>query len=183
MLEGKLVNLKLLEKEDFPLFAEWLNKPEVFGEYNPLHQVTVDEVGRIFSSPLEMRSFIIENKKGKKVGFINHFNVLHPAMRLLEIGFGLVPDERGKGYGSEALSMIVDLLFLTKDVNRIQAQTHARNLASQRILEKVGFKKEGVLRRSIFIGGEWVDSWVYGILREEWGEPKVLTKSSLYHIS
>lgn len=182
LLEGKIVNLRLLEREDFPLFAEWLNKPEVFGQYNPLHQVTNDEVGKILDSPLEMKPFIIENKQGKKVGFISYFNVLHPATRLLEVGFSLVPEERGKGYGTEALTMIVDLLFLTKEVNRIQAQTHSENLASHRILETVGFKKEGVLRKSIFIGGEWVDSWVYGILREEWGEPKRLTKSNLYRL-
>lgn len=182
MLEGKLVNLRLLEKEDVALFAEWFNRPEVFGEFNPLHQVTLEEVGRILSSPSEMRPFIIENKEGKKVGFITHFNVLHPATRLLEIGYSLVPDERGKGYGSEALSIIVDLLFLTKDVVRIQAQTDPRNIASQRILEKVGFKKEGVLRKTIFAGGEWVDSSIYSILREDWEEPKTLTRSNLYHL-
>ena len=38
MLEGKLVNLRVMEKEELPQFAEWFNNPEVFGEYNPLRQ-------------------------------------------------------------------------------------------------------------------------------------------------
>jgi hypothetical protein len=38
LLEGKLVNLRAMEKEDLQQFSEWLNNPEVFGEYNPLHQ-------------------------------------------------------------------------------------------------------------------------------------------------
>jgi len=40
LLEGKNVNLRIMEKEDLPLFAEWANKPEVFGEYNPLYQMS-----------------------------------------------------------------------------------------------------------------------------------------------
>jgi hypothetical protein len=40
LLEGKNVNLRIMEKEDLPLFVEWVNKPEVFGEYNPLYQVS-----------------------------------------------------------------------------------------------------------------------------------------------
>lgn len=176
MLEGKNVNLRILEKEDFPLLVEWFNQPAVFGEYNPLHQVSIDEIGKLFSSPHEIKPFIVENKAGIKVGFIHYFYVLHPVSRLLEIGYSLIPSERDKGYGTEALRIIVDFLFLSKDVIRIQAQTDPRNLASQKILEKAGFKKEGVLRKSFFIRGEWKDNWVYSILREEWKEPRILTK-------
>jgi RimJ/RimL family protein N-acetyltransferase len=176
MLEGEKVNLKILEREDFQLLAEWFNQPEVFGEFNPIHQVTIDEIGKLFSTPFEFKPFIVMDKEGRKVGFIAYFYVLHPATRVLEISYSFIPSERGKGYGTEALNMIVDFLFLSKDAVRIQAQTDARNFASQKILEKVGFKKEGVLRKSFFIRGEWKDSWIYGILREEWKEPRVLKK-------
>jgi RimJ/RimL family protein N-acetyltransferase len=176
LLEGDKVNLRILEKEDFPLLAEWFNQPEVFGEYNPLHQVSLEEIGKIFSSPHEMKAFIVENKEQRKVGFIAYFYVLHPATRSLEISYSFIPSERSKGYGTEALNIIVDFLFLSKDAIRIQAQTDSKNLASQRILEKVGFKKEGVLRKSFFVRGEWKDSWIYGILREEWKEPRILKK-------
>jgi RimJ/RimL family protein N-acetyltransferase len=45
------------------------------------------------------------------------------------------------------------------------------------VLEKADFKKEGVLRKSAFIRGEWRDLLLYSILREEWKEPKILTKT------
>jgi RimJ/RimL family protein N-acetyltransferase len=45
------------------------------------------------------------------------------------------------------------------------------------VLEKSGFKKEGTLRKEYFVRGEWVDSCVYGILREEWKEPEILTRT------
>ena len=177
MLEGKNVNLRIMEKEDLPLIAEWFNKPEVFGEYNPLHQVSRTEAEKMFENPHEEKSFIIEKKDGSKIGFIGHFYVLHVAGKQLEIGYSLVPSERGKGYGTEATQLMVDYLFLSKDTMRIQAQTDPRNVASHKVLEKVGFKKEGTLRKSFFMRGEWRDAYIYSILREEWKEPKILTRT------
>jgi ribosomal-protein-alanine N-acetyltransferase len=177
LLEGRNINLRIVEKEDLPLLAEWFNKLEVFGEYNPLHQMSKAEVEKIFESPHEERLFIIEKKDRSKIGFIAHFYVLHVASRQLEIGYSLLPNERRKGYCSEAVKIMVDYLFLSKDTGRIQAQTDPRNIASQKVLEKVGFKKEGILRRTFFTRGEWRDAYIYSILREEWKEPKILTRT------
>lgn len=177
MLEGKNVNLRLAEKEDLALLAEWVNKPEVFGEYNPLHQMSRADFEKIFDGPHEEKWFVVEKKDGTKIGFVAHFYVLHVAGRQLEIGYSLLPNERGKGYCSEAIKIMVDYLFLSKDIGRIQAQTDPRNVASQKVLEKAGFKREGTLRRSFFMRGEWRDSYIYSILREEWKEPKILTKT------
>ena len=95
----------------------------------------------------------------------------------MEIGYSLVPDERRKGYCSEAVEIMVDYLFLSKDIPRIQAHTDIENVASQKVLEKAGFKKEGILRKESFFRGEWRSSCVYSILREEWKEPKILTRA------
>jgi RimJ/RimL family protein N-acetyltransferase len=178
LLEGRNVNLRIMEKEDLPLFAEWVNKPEVFGEYNPLHQMSRTEAEKMLENPLELKPFFIEKKDGSKIGFIAHFYVLHVAGTQLEIGYSLVPSERGKGYCTEATQLMVDYLFLSKDTMRIQAQTDTRNAASQKVLEKVGFKKEGTLRKNFFMRGEWRDAYLYSILREEWKEPKILTKTT-----
>ena len=63
MLEGKNVNLRVMEKEDLPLFAEWLNNPEVFGQYNPLLQLSKKEVEKNYDDrKLEQTEFIIEKK-------------------------------------------------------------------------------------------------------------------------
>ena len=177
MLEGKNVNLKVMEKEDLPLIAEWFSSPEVFGEYNTLRQMSKTEAEKMFESPLELKPFIIEKKEGNKIGFVSHFYVLHPAARQLEIGYVLLPSERGKDYCTEAVNIMVDYLFLSKESRRIQAQTDLRNVASQKVLEKVGFKKEGTLRKNFFRRGEWRDTYLYSILREEWKEPKILTKT------
>ena len=176
LLEGKNVNLRIMEKEDLPQFAAWVNNPDVFGEYNPLHQMPQTEAEQMLEGPLELTPFIIEKKDGSKIGFVAHFHVLHIAGKLLEIGYSLVPSERGKGYCTEAVRIMVDYLFLSRDTMRIQACTDTRNLASQRVLENAGFEKEGTMRRYFFIRGATRDAYLYGILREEWKEPKILTK-------
>jgi RimJ/RimL family protein N-acetyltransferase len=84
----------------------------------------------------------------------------------MEIGYALVPDERGKGYGTEAVEITLDYLFLSKNIVRVQAITEVRNLGSQKVLVKNGFKKEGVTRKSYFARGEWRDMCLYSILRE-----------------
>jgi len=175
LLEGKNVNLRIVEKEDLPLWAEWVNDPELFGEYLPLRQRSKTDLEKQYDkSPPEAKSFFIEKKDGTKVGGIIHFLV----GELLEIGYALMPSERRKGYCTEAVDIMVDYLFLSKDIVRIQAHTDVRNVASQKLLEKVGFKKEGTVRKSIFIRGEWRDCYLFSILREEWKEPKILAKTT-----
>ena len=178
MLEGKNVNLRIMEKEDLPLFAEWLNNPEFFGQYFAPLQRSKAEMEKMFeNNPLEMKTFIIEKKDGAKIGSISHFNMLAPYAKMLEIGYALVPSERRKGYCTEATQLMVDYLFLSKDIARIQATTHFGNVASQKVLEKSGFKREGTLRKAVQSRGEWTDLVVFSILREEWKEPKILTKT------
>ena len=179
MLEGKNVNVRIMEKEDLPLFVEWRNSPEVLGEYNPLRQVSKTEVEKDFEKGnTAFSDFVIEKKDGSRIGFICHFDVVHPAGKHLEIGYSLVPSERGKGYGTEAVEIVVDYLFLSKDIMRVQACTDVRNTASQKALEKAGFKREGIQRKGFFSRGEWTDDYMYSILREEWKEPKTLTKTT-----
>jgi RimJ/RimL family protein N-acetyltransferase len=62
---------------------------------------------------------------------------------------------------------------------RVQACTDTRNVASQKVLEKTVFKKEGTMRKYLFLRGEHRDAYLYSLLREEWKEPKILTKTQL----
>jgi len=115
---------------------------------------------------------LVEKKEGTKIGYIAHFK----SKGCIAIGYMLVPNERGKGYGGEAVQLMVDYLFLTKDIVRIQAETHPQNKASSKVLEKAGFSKEGVIRKSFFSRGVWRDTTLFSVLREEWKEPKILPK-------
>jgi len=177
MLQGKNINLRVIEKEDLPVLVEWYNNPKFFDKYNPLWQTSRLEMEQKIENrnPSETRTLIIEKKDGNKIGCIMYFNVIWDGIgKLTTIGFSLIPNERRKGYGTEAAQILVDFLFLSKEIPCIQATTHINNIASQRVLEKVGFKKEGTIRKRFYIRGEWSDQHIFSILREEWKEPKIL---------
>jgi RimJ/RimL family protein N-acetyltransferase len=178
LLVGKNVNLRVIEKEDVPLLADWWSNPE-FGVYFSPTQTTKEGMEKFLESTVfETKGFIIEKKGGSKIGYIWHFNMLNAYMSMLEIGYGIVPSERGKGYCTEAAQLMVDYLFLSKDIVRIFATTHPKNVASQKILEKVGFRREGTMRKCYFYRGGWTDMFIFSILREEWKEPKMLTRTT-----
>jgi len=175
LLEGKNVNLRIMEKEDLPLVVEWANSSEFGGEYEPLEQVSYTEVEKWHDNlGSEEKWFVIEKKDGTKIGQIFH----SPRGPYFAIGYKLLPKERNKGYCTEAVKIIVDYLFLSRNLVRIQAETNPKNIASQKVLEKAGFKKEGLIRKSVYIRGKWQDGVLYSILREEWKEPKILTKTA-----
>jgi RimJ/RimL family protein N-acetyltransferase len=175
LLEGKNVNLRVAEKEDLSLASEWVNNLEFWGEYQFIPQQSRGQLEKMYNNMgSEEKMFLVEKKDGSKIGSIGH----RPVGKAQEIGYGVLPSERGKGYCSEAAEIMVDYLFLSKDIVRIQAHTDTENLASQRVLEKAGFKKEGIVRKDSFVKGEWRDSYLYSILREEWKEPKILTKAT-----
>ncbi len=167
------MNLKALEKEDLPLLADWSNDPEFFSDFWFPQMPRTEWEKRYDSLKSDIKWFFIEKKDGTKIGTIFHF--LNG--NYMEIGYILAPNERKKGYGSEAVKIIVDYLFLSKELVRVQAITGVDNSASQRILEKAGLTKEGIMRKSGFIRGEWKDGCLFSILKEEWKEPKILTKT------
>jgi RimJ/RimL family protein N-acetyltransferase len=174
LLEGKNVNLRVVEKEDLPLLKEWRNNLEFIGHYQLISQETVKDLEKQYDEHVDERWFFIEKKDGTKIGTISH----RPVFKTQEIGSALLPSERGKGYCCEAVKIMVDYLFLSKDIPRIQAHTDARNATAQKVLEKAGFKKEGTFRKEYFVGGEWRDSCIFAVLREEWRQPKILTKTA-----
>jgi RimJ/RimL family protein N-acetyltransferase len=88
----------------------------------------------------------------------------------VEIGICLLPDRRGLGIGTSAQRLLVEYLFAVSPVHRVQAGTEMGNVAEQRALERVGFRREGVLRSMYFRDGEYRDAVMFGLLRREWDQ-------------
>ena len=82
--------------------------------------------------------------------------------------YTLHPDEWGRGYTTEAARAMVDFGFRTIGLHRIWADCDPANVASWRVLEKIGMRREGHLRENAWVKGEWVDSLIYAILDREW---------------
>jgi RimJ/RimL family protein N-acetyltransferase len=106
------------------------------GEYEPLRQEKKTELKKTYDNLKDARWFFVQKKDGTKIGYVAHFL----ATGETELGYFIVPDERGKGYVSETIEIMVDYVFLSRDVVRIQAKADPENVASWKALEKVGFK-------------------------------------------
>ncbi|MFG2038111.1 GNAT family N-acetyltransferase [Dactylosporangium sp. NPDC048998] len=83
------------------------------------------------------------------------------------IGISLLPEFRGKGFGTGAQRLLVSYLFDISQFDRIEAYTDVENVAEQRALDKVGFKQEGTIRSAQFRQGRWRDLFLYSVLRDE----------------
>jgi len=92
----------------------------------------------------------------------------NPDHRSAAIGYVLDEAAWGQGYATEAARAVLQWAFDALDLNRVQAETDTRNVASARVLEKLGFVREGTLREDCVVNGDVSDSWVYGLLRREW---------------
>ena len=92
----------------------------------------------------------------------------NPRYRSLGIGYCFVESAWGRGYATEATRAMLQWAFDTLDLNRVDADLDTRNGASAKVLEKLGFQREGLKREDCIVSGEVSDSWIYGLLRRDW---------------
>jgi RimJ/RimL family protein N-acetyltransferase len=90
-----------------------------------------------------------------------------------EIGFIVHPAHQGKGYATEAARPMLDFAFDTVGLHRVVGRTEARNIASARVLEKLGMRLEAHLIENEWVKGEWQSELVYAILASEWASLRV----------
>jgi [ribosomal protein S5]-alanine N-acetyltransferase len=91
-----------------------------------------------------------------------------PDAGVAELGFELVPEYWGNGYGTEAAARMLRFAFDELKVHRVSAHCIAENTASARVLERIGMRWEGTLRESEFFKGRWWDVRLFGALQEDW---------------
>jgi RimJ/RimL family protein N-acetyltransferase len=84
-----------------------------------------------------------------------------------DIGYTVAPERQGHGYATEAVRAVLDRLFRVQGLHKVSAECDARNTASARLLERVGFTREGLLRQHTWIKDEWTDDLLYGLLEAE----------------
>lgn len=84
-----------------------------------------------------------------------------------EMGYWIGAGQRGQGYATEAAARVLRFAFDHLELNRVHSQTFAENVASARVLEKIGMRYEGTLRQHFIRWDEFKDAACYGILRAE----------------
>jgi len=104
---------------------------------------------------------------GKVVGSIGIFRQTNIHSRTAELGYYLAEEFWGRGVMTEAVQKICRFVFENTDILRIFAEPFAENIASCRVLEKAGFKKEGILRQNAVKNGEIKDMVIYSRLKTD----------------
>lgn len=113
-------------------------------------------------------SFLCFNKENKiLLGGINISNIQRGVTQTCNIGYWLGETHSGKGFMEESIRSIIPYIFETIKVNRIQAYTLKSNLPSRKLLEKLNFKKEGVLRKAMKINNIWQDHVLYALINND----------------
>ncbi|MFH8468636.1 GNAT family N-acetyltransferase [Streptomyces sp. NPDC017991] len=96
---------------------------------------------------------------------------LHENLMQAEIGFTLAGDRQGHGYATEAVASVLDDLFGRRGLHRVSAECDARNTPSARLLRRLGFVQEGLLRQASRLKGEWTDDLLFGLLASDRRHP------------
>jgi RimJ/RimL family protein N-acetyltransferase len=165
MLNGKKVTLRRVTDDDWKQIEVWAqDRDALFGAHQRFQVELLSELKEAYRKTgllsRESAVLIIEVVDGKRaIGVVRYRPLAFPETA--------DPGARGKGYAKEALNLLVRYLYESQPGERIMAVTDSENAASQRILESVGFRREGVLRRAMFRGDRWSDAFVYGLLRED----------------
>jgi len=175
MIYGGRVRLRATERDDVKKFHGWVNDPEVtryLSLYLPMS--TVDEENWFDAMTKHNQSektLVIEVRDGEGWKMIGNCGVfgINPVNRLGEIGIMLgEKDEWNKGYGTEAMLLLVRHCFDTLNLNRVYLQVYAENLRARRSYEKAGFVEEGRLRETAYRLGKYDDVIIMSVLRSEW---------------
>jgi RimJ/RimL family protein N-acetyltransferase len=165
------VRLRPVEERDLADLVRLLWDPEASGEHEwfGFRMATVRDIERRWHEDGligEESSFLsVGLEDGTCAGWVDWRAI--GGSGNFEIGIALFPQHRGHGIGTEAQRQLVEYLFSTTRANRLQAGTEVDNLAEQRALERVGFRREGVQRGLHFRTGQWRDSVMYGLLRDD----------------
>jgi RimJ/RimL family protein N-acetyltransferase len=104
------------------------------------------------------------------VGSVSLKNISH-MMGYAEIGYGVAESHQGRGIATAAVAALIDKAFVESSVRKLIAYVHEQNAASCRVLQKLGFQREGLLREHYIINGSPENEILFGLLKKEWKSP------------
>ena len=164
------VTIRKFERADIPKKVEWINNPEnnQFLHYDI--PICAEKTEKWFDSHQgdDTRYDAVIEADGVPVGTIG---LLAIDRKNYKAEYYIAMGEtayKGRGVAKKASRLILEYGFKTLGMNRIYLYTETENVAAQKLFERVGFIKEGVIRQDIFSHGKYVDRIAYGFLRGDW---------------
>lgn len=172
-LETPRLILRKLTSSDVPDLNKWLGREEVYtywgrsaskGEKNP-ELLFYDPRPHVQRKPSPDFIWGIEFKETREViGMIEVFDIEND--RIGMVGYRVSPDFWNRGICTEALRHVVDFIFHKTNLDRLQASADIRNTASNKVLEKCGFRLEGTIRHGKMVS-VFCDYNIWGLIRDD----------------
>ncbi|ONI79568.1 GNAT family N-acetyltransferase [Actinosynnema sp. ALI-1.44] len=145
------------------LYSEALTRDEVKAKLDE----RIAKMSRLTQPGDSMLLAVVRKDTGAMVGDVN-IEWLPGSHQQAEIGYVLHPDHYGQGFATEAARPLLRIAFEELKVHRVIGRLDARNVASGRVLAKLGMRQEAHFHENEYVKGEWVDEVVYAVLAREW---------------
>ena len=173
MLHGEKVTLRSIEREDLRRLREFRNDLEVelAGGGDPPLPTPPERLEKEFEQAVvekrrDRTDFAIE-ADGECIGTCGLFDI-DEAARHAELGITIgVKEYWGRGYGREAVGLLLDYAFRLRNLRRVWLEVHSANERAIRAYRSCGFVEEGRMREHIWLGGRYADNVIMGVLAEE----------------
>ncbi|GJQ35480.1 MAG: N-acetyltransferase [Anaerolineaceae bacterium] len=179
IIYGKRIRLRAIEREDVAKFHKWVNDPEVtrgLAMYLPLSMQDEENwFDRMSKSDPDEKPLAIEVRKGRNWKLIGNCGVFGISLANRSAELGIIIGEKSewdKGYGAEAMILLLQHGFETLNLNRIYLRVYEDNVRAVRSYEKAGFVLEGRQRQAVYKHGKYEDVLFMSVLRSEWDTRK-----------
>ncbi|MEU4422113.1 GNAT family N-acetyltransferase [Actinoplanes sp. NPDC024001] len=165
------VTLRPLTVADWPVVHEWARLPEA-SRYQAWGPATAEQTRAFVEEAVAdgrrqpRTRYVYLFLAGTTVVGIGELNLRGPHQA--EIGYGIHPDRWGRGHATAGARLLIDLAFGEHGRHRVFATCDPRNVASARVLRKLGLSYEGRMRETALIADGWRDSDLYAVLSTEW---------------
>jgi ribosomal-protein-alanine N-acetyltransferase len=113
--------------------------------------------------------FAFDKKTGAIVGFVSLMEITRGVFQNAYLGYGILNSHWGKGYGKEMVSETLKIAFKELKIHRVEAGIQPRNIRSIALAKSVGLRREGLSKRRLYLGNEWLDMDIYAMTAEELG--------------
>ena len=170
-IRGSKVILREQRVEDAKFFAYWFNQPRVMFQCG-FTEPTDEETEAASITKNHRRDdcvwYTITDTEGRIIGETGLLRMF-PAWRCTDLSI-IIPDpnDQGKGYGTEAISLMLDMAFEKYNMNRVAIGVVGLNEYALKFYKRIGFKEEGIEEQGYFYDGEYSDFIMMRILRREW---------------
>jgi ribosomal-protein-alanine N-acetyltransferase len=184
LLQGQRVQLRMLRVGDVPQLYAQFSDPKVMRYWSRPPLMRIEEAQTLFEelergvAAGEFAQWAIARRSDDlMIGSCALF-AHQQVHRRAAIGYALASAHWGQGFAREALRLTLDHAFGMLELHRLEADVDPRNVASTRLLDKLGFLREGVLRERWHVSGEIQDSAIYALLARDYAASSTATTAS-----